>query len=112
MLDAQGPGGDDGGVPSQMVAELRHGRRRQAVETLIDQSGQLSLVALASELAADSDDTLPDVVVELHDVHLPAMQDCGLVAYDADTGAVTCDAAVDVIETALDRAADADADES
>lgn len=101
MIANPQPGGDD--VPPDVVAALRHDRRRRAVELLRARGGELSLVRLASGLAAETDDPLPDVVIELHDLHLPDLTDCGLVEYDADTGAVSLVASPEVVDTALAR---------
>lgn len=95
--------GGAGDVSSDMVATLQHTRRREVVEHVHAQEGALSLVTLASQLAADTSDRLPDVVIELHDHHLPELTECGLIDYDDDTGTVRLDADPEVVETALDR---------
>lgn len=101
MIANRRPEGDDEDVPSEMVAALGHTRRRAVVELLHSAGGTLSLARLASRLAADSEDMLPDVVIELHDLHLPELSHCGLVEYEDDTGMVTLDANRDVVEAAL-----------
>lgn len=101
MIVNSQPDGGDGDVPSDVVAALEHSRRRAVVELLHSAGGELSLVRLASRLAADRGDTLPDVVVELHDLHLPKLVRCGLVEYDDETGTVTLGADRDVVAAAL-----------
>lgn len=103
---ATNSGDGAGDVSPDVVAALRHTRRREAVEHLRAEEGKLSLVTLASRLAADTDDALPDVIIELHDLHMPELTGCGLVDYDDDTGAVRLDADPEVVETALDRVRD------
>lgn len=94
---------DDVDVPSEVTATLKHGRRREVFRRLSEADGELSLVALANRVAATTDDTLPDVVIELHDVHLPVLIDCGLVEYDDDTGTVTLAHDSGDVETVLER---------
>ncbi|MFB6159691.1 MAG: hypothetical protein ABEJ61_00765 [Haloferacaceae archaeon] len=106
MITDANAGGDDD-VPPDVAAALAHPRRREVVEQL-HARGALSLVALADRLVADAPGTLPDVVVELHDRHLPELRRCGLLAYDDDTGMVTL-AAEGVVEAAVAEARPDDA---
>lgn len=104
--DRQGGNGDaDGDSSPDVVAVLRHDRRREVVTLIVEAGGELSLVALASRVAAATDDTLPDVVIELHDVHLPELTGCGLVEYDDDMGAVTLADDPEEVEAVLETAA-------
>ena len=91
-------------MSTEMVTALRHDRRRALLEQLLDHDGNLSLVTLASQLAAVTGTSLPDVVIELHDIHLPELTACGLLVYDSDTGAVTLAVDPAVAEAAVERA--------
>jgi hypothetical protein len=87
------PRGDpsDGGsnAPASVVATLRNERRRDVVAALLDAGSELSLVTLADQLSDAAETPLPVMVVELHDVHLPALASCDAVAFDDESGFVT-----------------------
>ncbi|MFC6989609.1 hypothetical protein ACFQJD_14495 [Haloplanus sp. GCM10025708] len=105
MIAKPPPNGDD--VSPEITAALQHTRRSAVAEKLLEHDGELSLVTLASRLAAERDEKLPNVVVEFHNVHLPELVDCGLVEYDSDTGVVRLVADSDVVEAALADVRDA-----
>lgn len=100
--------GGDPEVPPEVVDVLRNERRRDLVTELLDE-GDLTLVTLASRVASETDTPLPDVVIELHDVHLPKLTDCGLVDYDSGNGDISFALSPETTEAALDRARDDDA---
>lgn len=94
-------------VPPEVVNVLRNERCRALVTELLDE-GSLTLVTLASRVAAETDTPLPDVVIELHDVHLPKLTGCRLIDYDSSTGDISLALPPETVETALDRAQDDD----
>ncbi|WP_225335237.1 DUF7344 domain-containing protein [Halomicrobium urmianum] len=76
---------------------LTDGRRRGALTVLLDEVGVTSERALARRLAAAERDTTPQSVdddaittvrTSLRHVHLPKLDDAGLVDWDADDGTV------------------------
>lgn len=99
--ERNGGGGEDG--PPDAAAALRHDRRREIVAHLVAAGGEASLVRLASEIAEATGEPLPDVVVELHDVHVPELTGSGLVEYDEDTGAMSLARDPAAVEALLDE---------
>lgn len=72
-------------------------RRRVVLDILTDQSEPIELTALSGLVAAaehdgDVDEVCPStrerIAVSLHHIHLPKMDDFGVVEYDTDTQAV------------------------
>lgn len=94
-------------VPLEVVDVLRNKRRRALVTELLEE-GELTLVTLASQVATETGTPLPDVVIELHDIHLPKLTDCGLVDYDSGRGDISLALAPETVEAALDRVRDDD----
>lgn len=91
ILETDAVGWDD------VLANLAHRRRRVALSVLSDYDAPLSRVALAREIAvaeADEETTpdtgmIDDLCADLHHVHLPKLENAGLVEYDARSGAVS-----------------------
>lgn len=92
-------------VPAEVVDVLLNTRRRDLVIELLDES-DLTLVTLASRVATQTDTPLREVVIELHDVHLPKLTDCGLVEYDSGSGDISLAMSPEIVEAALDRVQD------
>jgi DNA-binding transcriptional ArsR family regulator len=87
---------------------LSNRRRRQVLRTLRDAPGGSDVRELSRRLAAWENDVSPDAVTyrqrkrvytSLHQTHLPALADAGVVDYDSDRGTVAL----------TDRAAELDA---
>lgn len=91
-------------VYAKLAAALRHARRRELVGYLCESGGELSLATLACQLTPDAGGSLAETVSELHDYHLPALTDRGLIEYDPETERVALTVALDVATTALERA--------
>lgn len=86
------PGLDD------VCSLLANERRRNAIECLNSHSGSLPVSDLADEVAAREADQLPppsdkrhSVYTSLAQVHLPKLDEFGVVEYDTDTQEVTLD---------------------
>lgn len=109
-------GTSDGGpdAPTDVVAALRNEQRRALVDALLEEGGDLTLVTLASKLTTGDDASLPETVIELHDVHLPELTECGVVEFDEDTGQVSLlvsrETATAALEAATDTGTDTDTD--
>ena len=71
---------------SERFALASHPIRREAIRWLAEHDGSIALDDLATSLTADdslSDATDPTRIrVELHHIHLPKLQEYGLLAYD------------------------------
>lgn len=71
---------------AERFALASHPLRREAIRWLAELDGSIALDDLATSLAAD--DSVSAVTdptrtrVELHHIHLPKLQECGLLAYD------------------------------
>lgn len=99
--------GPDSEVSAETVAVLRNRRRRTILTELLDE-GDLTLVTLASRVATETDTPLPDVLIELHDVHLAKLTASGWIQYDSDTGDIALARPSETVEAALERARDDD----
>lgn len=96
-------GTDDEGAhsaPPEVVQVLHNETRRTLVRVLLEES-ELTLVTLASRVASETETPLPDVVIELHDVHLPKLTDCSLVDYDSGKGDISLALSSDTVEAVL-----------
>jgi hypothetical protein len=64
--------------------------RRQVVQLLVADGGELDVEALADRLVevAGGDGSRRAHRIELHHVHLPKLADAGLVVWDTDAGTV------------------------
>lgn len=89
---------------AELAAALRHARRREVVDCLCESGGELPLASLACQLTTGAGDSLAGTVSELHDYHLPALTDRGLIEYDPETERVALTVDLDVATTALERA--------
>lgn len=69
---------------------LAHRHRRVVLSHLADSNGTATFDQLASAITADPGaDESPDVVrLQLHHVHLPKLQQAGLIDYDGPDGLV------------------------
>lgn len=93
----------DGDDPDRrdLAAALQHERRRRAVELLAEHEDPLTLIGLVNLLSQRTDDPLPGILMQFHDLHLPELQDSGLVEYDDETGTIQLTPSRDVVEPAL-----------
>jgi hypothetical protein len=86
---------------AELTEDDRHrlfanGRRRLALDCLAGETPPTELADLAAEIATREDGIDPDdretlhrVKIELHHVHLPKMDDFGVVDYDTDARRLT-----------------------
>lgn len=79
----------DGLTTSEQFELLRSERRRQVMDALHDEAEPLALEALAARIAEDetdseSDETVHSVSISLHHLHLPKMDEMGVLDYDAE----------------------------
>lgn len=80
-------------------------RRRRLIETLdeLGQGARVPLADLSERLAATEGSTAGearhDVAIALHHVHLPMLDEAGLVDYDSETNVV------ETVDPAIDRSA-------
>ena len=76
---------------SEVFHILGNDRRRAIVQLLGDESGQVDVSEIASEIAASEADTTPvpnnlykSVYVSLQQTHLPQLQEDAVIEYDSD----------------------------
>jgi hypothetical protein len=90
MYDGDVTGAEDGsGVDTERAFELlAHSRRRELMRCLVETPDRTWHVAsLASDVVSRGrtwagSPEVRDIVVSLHHVHLPKLDDAGLIAYD------------------------------
>lgn len=92
-------------APKEVLEVLRNRTRRTIVKVLLGES-DLTLVTLASRVAGETETPLADVVIELHDVHLPKLTDSSLVDYDPGTGDISLDLPAETVEAVLEELED------
>ncbi|MBV0926255.1 hypothetical protein KTS45_18775 [Halomicroarcula limicola] len=80
---------------SEYYEILSSDRRRTTLKVLTEQTTPVELEALAAAVATRENDTdtateerIKQVAVTLHHLHLPKMDDFGVVEYDANTNRV------------------------
>jgi DNA-binding transcriptional ArsR family regulator len=81
-----------------ILTSLADEHRRIVLGTLVRTDGPTDWTTLATEVAGHADATVEEVLVTLHHVHLPKLEDAGLAASDADARTATYDG-----DTALDE---------
>jgi len=95
--DSETDGSRSCGRERLVAAAARNRRRRYALYYLHQRPGPVAVAALARQVAAWERTTTPDEVApelaervasSLRARHVPALADCGLVAYDADADRV------------------------
>ena len=86
--------------PTLSLGILVHPLRR-AVLTSLQGSDEVSLEAIANDLAENEQQDL--VKLDLHHTHLPKMDAAGLIEYDADTWTVQVNDALDAAVAAAYR---------
>lgn len=96
--------GDGRDACAELTGALQHARRRELVRCLCESDGELSLSSLTCQLTADADGSLAETVSALHDFHLPALTDRGLVEYDPETEIVALAVDLDAATAALEHA--------
>lgn len=70
-------------------------RRRLALDILADQSTPVTLVELAEKIAgrehdsAADEDSVKRIRTSLHHVHLPKMNELGIISYDGESNTIT-----------------------
>ncbi|MDQ2052131.1 ArsR family transcriptional regulator [Natronolimnohabitans sp. A-GB9] len=76
---------------SEVFHILGNDRRRAIVQLLAEESGQVDVSDIASEIAASETDTTPvpnnlykSVYVSLQQTHLPQLQEDAVIEYDSD----------------------------
>lgn len=98
--------------PGDLLRSLADGRRRDACAILATEGPSVDNRILARLIAAreydvDPDDVpdqvVDDVLASVHHVHLPVLEDAGLLEYDHERGNVTYTGHPALEETALDR---------
>ncbi|WP_135854460.1 DUF7344 domain-containing protein [Halorussus salinus] len=72
-------------TPERLWSLLGDSLRRRALRALDPDEGPVALSELGDRLADESDSS---VEIKLHHVHLPKLDEAGLVRYDADENAV------------------------
>jgi hypothetical protein len=91
---------------------LKNERRRRVLHYLADADGQVTLGDLAEHIAALENDTTVQaltsterkrVYVGLYQVHLPKMDDAGVVTFDRNRGTVEADEHAETLTAYLDR---------
>jgi DNA-binding transcriptional ArsR family regulator len=98
MIETDGTGWDD------LLSGLADKRRRITLSTLYRNDGSMERVDLATAvtdtLRADGDSTpaVEDVFLDLHHVHLPKLDDVGLVTYDLESESVSFEGHPDLDE--------------
>ena len=77
---------------SEVFHILGNDRRRAIVQLLAEESGQVDVSDIASEIAASETDTTPvpnnlykSVYVSLQQTHLPQLQEDAVIEYDSDS---------------------------
>lgn len=87
MIDTDAQGWDE------VLGCFADERRRVVLSTLSLNDGPMDRADLAAEVAetaeADAQDSVHDVLVELHHVHLPKLDEAGLLTYDVEDHTVT-----------------------
>lgn len=74
---------------------LRKERRRMVLDILADQSTPVTLAELVDEIAGREDDSVADentvkqIRISLHHVHLPQMNEFGIISYDGESNTIT-----------------------
>lgn len=75
---------------------LEDDRRRRVLEVLADRSGPIRLREMAVAVAdretggdADDPETVSAVATALHHIHLPKLDELGVLAYDLDDNRIT-----------------------
>ncbi|KTG30458.1 DUF7344 domain-containing protein [Haloferax profundi] len=106
------------GSPDEIFDLLGKKRRRDLLTVLCSLSGSVTLFSLADNLSQDDtnhEGTIDEeVLVMLHHVDLPKLDDAGLITYNPSQQVVTLDsvgadlgAAIEQVESALDPMRDA-----
>lgn len=106
-------------VPVRLYRALGVPERRHALHVLLDRP-ETPLAELAEALAgwqsartgAVDPETRAQVLEDLRVVHLPALEEVGLVDYDAEAGTVVLSSLTDPVREVIRSAASADADRS
>lgn len=86
---------DEADESDELEPTVRHERRRRVLSVLETGTEPLALASLARVVAVreaeriPSSETVREVQIALHHVHLPALERAGLVEYEADAGTVT-----------------------
>ena len=105
--------GDEFGLSPDLAFDLlKNERRRRVLHYLADDDGQVTLGDLAEHIAALENDTTVQaltsterkrVYVGLYQVHLPKMDDAGVVTFDRNRGTVEADEHAETLTAYLDR---------
>ena len=105
----QSDAGTRGSEISQDVAfDLLSSRlRRDVLRYLVQDVDVLELRSLADQLLVwdeTGEDDIEEICIALHHVHLPKLEDAGLITYDSNQRRIECQDAVDSVAPYLDFA--------
>ncbi len=108
---AENDGSERGLSIDEVCHLLQNERRRNVLEYLRRTEDQVEMREIAEEVAAEENDTSVDqlhhddrkrVYIALYQVHLPKMDDSGIIEYDQDRGTVRKTAAANQVYRAMD----------
>lgn len=102
--------------PEELYDALSNDRRRACIRTLDAEAGWMRVKALANtianETAADPEGAVESTYISLIQIHLPKLEDYGVVSYDEEEKVVAPGPAYDQVETCLEDHANPGRDRS